>query len=177
MNIKNNRRVIMTKKIIKDTFIEMLEKEDISKIHIRDLCNKADINRSTFYKYYDSQYSVLAEMEQELLEQIKEKCDIKSDNSKNLCNMLSFLQSNKKVYKILFNSSTNHSFAKKIFDLPIILESLNEKIPCKDNFNYKQTYILQGGYHIVFDWLNNDCKESPEIISDILINCIKQNLK
>lgn len=55
MNIKNNRRVIMTKKIIKDTFIEMLEKEDISKIHIRDLCNKADINRSTFYKYYDSQ--------------------------------------------------------------------------------------------------------------------------
>ena len=50
----------MTKKIIKDTFIEMLEKKNIQKIYVRELCEKADINRSTFYKYYESQYDLLA---------------------------------------------------------------------------------------------------------------------
>ena len=35
MNIKDNRRVSMTKKIIKDTFIEMLEKKNIQRIYVR----------------------------------------------------------------------------------------------------------------------------------------------
>ena len=52
MNIRDNRRVSMTKRIIKDTFIEMLEKKNIQKIYVRELCETADINRSTFYKYY-----------------------------------------------------------------------------------------------------------------------------
>ena len=52
MNIKNNRRVSMTKKIIKDTFIEMLEKKNIQKIYVRELCESVFIYRCTFYKYY-----------------------------------------------------------------------------------------------------------------------------
>lgn len=35
MNIKDNRRVSMTKKIIKDTFIKMLEKKNIQRIYVR----------------------------------------------------------------------------------------------------------------------------------------------
>ena len=74
MNIRDNRRVSMTKRIIKDTFIEMLEKKNIQKIYVRELCETADINRSTFYKYYESQYDLLAEMQNDLLIQIEEKC-------------------------------------------------------------------------------------------------------
>ena len=74
MNIKDNRRVLMTKRIIKDIFIEMLEKKNIQKIYVRELFETADINRSTFYKYYESQYDLLAEMQNDLLIQIEEKC-------------------------------------------------------------------------------------------------------
>lgn len=95
MNIKDNRRVVMTKKIIKDTFIEMLEKKNIQKIYVRELCEKADINRSTFYKYYESQYDLLAEMENDLLMEIEEKC-MDKDDVKGLNNILCFLNDNKK---------------------------------------------------------------------------------
>ena len=99
MNIKDNRRVVMTKKIIKDTFIEMLEKKNIQKIYVRELCEKADINRSTFYKYYESQYDLLAEMENDLLMEIEEKC-MDKDDVKGLNNILCFLNDNKKLYLV-----------------------------------------------------------------------------
>ena len=93
MNIKDNRRVSMTKKIIKDTFIEMLEKKNIQRIYVRELCETADINRSTFYKYYESQYDLLTEMQNDLLVQIEEKCK-DADNTKGLNNILHYLNNN-----------------------------------------------------------------------------------
>ncbi len=61
----------MTKKILKNSLLELLEQQDIQKISIRSLCELADLNRSTFYKYYGSQYDLLKEMENDLLNQIE----------------------------------------------------------------------------------------------------------
>ena len=43
-----NRRVKMTKKMMKDALLELLEKQPIEKITVTDICEKADVNRSTF---------------------------------------------------------------------------------------------------------------------------------
>lgn len=62
---KENRRTQMTKRMLKDSLLELLEHQDIQKISIRALCELADINRSTFYKYYASQYDLLKDMEKQ----------------------------------------------------------------------------------------------------------------
>lgn len=176
MNIKDNRRVVMTKKIIKDTFIEMLEKKNIQKIYVRELCEKADINRSTFYKYYESQYDLLAEMENDLLMEIEEKC-MDKDDVKGLNNILCFLNDNKKMYRVIFNANIDPNFSKKLLNLPIITEILNNKMMYKTETKYKKTYILEGGYNVILEWLNNNCKEDAKKITDVLMKCINQNLK
>ena len=58
-----NRKIQMTKRCIREALFECLKEKDINKITISSLCEKADINRSTFYKYYGSQYDVIKEME------------------------------------------------------------------------------------------------------------------
>ena len=58
MKKKEDRRVIMTKKLLKNALIVLLKEKDIYHISIRELCALADINRSTFYKYYGSQYDL-----------------------------------------------------------------------------------------------------------------------
>lgn len=176
MNIKDNHRVSMTKRIIKDTFIEMLEKKNIQKIYVRELCETADINRSTFYKYYESQYDLLAEMQNDLLVQIEEKCK-DTDNIKGLNNILHYLNNNKKMYKIIFNANIDPTFPKKLLNLPIITEILNSKMSSKTETKYKKTYILEGGYHVILEWLNNNCKEPVEEITEVLMKYINQNLK
>ena len=59
MNImfeKEDQRVMLTKRLLKDSLVSLLKEKTIFKITIRELCDTAGINRSTFYKYYDSQY-------------------------------------------------------------------------------------------------------------------------
>ena len=67
MERKEDRRVAMTKKMLKDALTEMLSEKDVYHISIRELCQRADVNRTTFYKYYGSQFDLLADMENDLL--------------------------------------------------------------------------------------------------------------
>ena len=175
MNKKDNRRVVMTKRIIKDVLIEMLEKKSIQKIYVRELCVKADINRSTFYKYYESQYDLLAEIENDLLIEIEEKCK-DTDNTKGLNNILQYISRNKKTYKVVFNANIDPMFPKKLLNLPIITEIMNNNLVNNNENKYKNIYILEGGYHVILKWLNNDCRESPEEITRLVMKYINQNL-
>ena len=58
-----DRRVIRTKKAIREAFAKLLTEKDINDITISDIAELADINRKTFYNYYDGIYQVVDEIE------------------------------------------------------------------------------------------------------------------
>ena len=62
-----NQRIMLTKKLLKTGLTDMLQTRNIYQISIRELCESAGINRSTFYKYYGSQFDLLTEMEQDAM--------------------------------------------------------------------------------------------------------------
>lgn len=51
-----------TKKMISDTFVELLEKKPFDKITIKDIVETCGINRNTFYYYYSDIYDLLEEI-------------------------------------------------------------------------------------------------------------------
>lgn len=51
-----------TKKLIFDTFIDLLEKRPFDKITVKDIVDACDINRNTFYYYYSDIYELLEEI-------------------------------------------------------------------------------------------------------------------
>ena len=69
-------RVQKTKKLLKDNFKEMFLEMDYEKITVKDLCEKAMINRRTFYLHYESiddiLNEILSEMAREFLEYTKD---------------------------------------------------------------------------------------------------------
>ena len=53
MNIKNNQRTRLSKILLKNALMDLLgEKGSVAKISVRELCERADLNRSTFYAHY-----------------------------------------------------------------------------------------------------------------------------
>ena len=66
-----DRRVIRTKKEIKETFISLLEEKNFEKISVRDLTERAGINRGTFYLHYLDKYDLLDKLEGELFAKIQ----------------------------------------------------------------------------------------------------------
>lgn len=54
-----DKRIIKTKRNLKETLISMLAKEDFEHISITELCRRAEISRITFYSHYSDKYALL----------------------------------------------------------------------------------------------------------------------
>ena len=61
-------RVIKTKKNIKDAFIGLRKKHSIDEIKVNTLCEKAMVNKTTFYNHYQDIYQLSEELEAEALD-------------------------------------------------------------------------------------------------------------
>lgn len=47
-----NRRIKMTKALLNDSFLNVLKKKPLARITVKEICECADVNRSTYYVYY-----------------------------------------------------------------------------------------------------------------------------
>ena len=64
---KENRRVKMTKALLNESFLKFLEEKPISRITVKEICEDADVNRSTYYVYYSDPYDQLHKIEDALI--------------------------------------------------------------------------------------------------------------
>ena len=62
-----DRRVLRTKKNIRQAFLHLLSEKSLSQITVKELSDLADINRKTFYIYYSNIDDIFAELEDELV--------------------------------------------------------------------------------------------------------------
>ena len=61
-------RVLKTKKNIRDAFLELRKKQSLDEIKVNALCEKAMINKTTFYNHYQDIYELSEELESEVLD-------------------------------------------------------------------------------------------------------------
>ena len=66
--VKTDIRVIKTKKAIRDATLLLLSKKHVDDISITELALTAQINRKTFYNYYQNIYQVIDEIEDDIVE-------------------------------------------------------------------------------------------------------------
>lgn len=183
-NVKNvdfkrmvmNRRVLMTKNMLRSAFLELLKEKPIDKITIYELCARADINRTTFYKYYGSQYDLLNELEQMLFEGLNETLleETSSDYEK-MKLILEFLASDKETARLLINTVSDHAFTENLFGLPAIKKLVKNKT--SDTLDgaseeYLRLFFCHGGYAVIRKWLNAGCEETPSEMAQLLTDFI-----
>ncbi|MBO7673594.1 MAG: TetR/AcrR family transcriptional regulator [Atopobiaceae bacterium] len=63
-----NRRVRMTRAMVRDALLELLDEKALGDISVTELCARADINRTTFYKHYGTPDDVLQDIAEGLAE-------------------------------------------------------------------------------------------------------------
>lgn len=83
-------RTLRTKKMIKNSFVELLNTKGFDVLTVSDISNKATINRSTFYRYFDDKYDLLMKILQESMEEIMRNVGPIEDNMLIFCNNPNF---------------------------------------------------------------------------------------
>ena len=62
-----------TRQAIMDAFWALYRERPIEKISVKEVCDRAGYNRSTFYEYFTDTYSVLEAIEEDLLDYARVK--------------------------------------------------------------------------------------------------------
>lgn len=122
-------RTMLTKRLLKEGLLRILEKETLSKISISELCEESGINRGTFYKHYESPAMILRDIAYDYDRQmsiIYETTQCKGGNEEDRIEAcMQFLLEKKAEIKIL--SSPNAEYSLNRFGLEIVNEKLSRR--------------------------------------------------
>lgn len=179
-----DRRVKYTKMVLRDALTDLLAHKPISKITVKEICELADINRSTFYSHYEDQFDLLESLKKDLYDNIRmhiinrDFYDENEDLYGLTLNIMKYIKSNKKICYLLFGENGDLIFQKRILNImkPPFFKGLEEKLG-KSKTEYLYAYVISGSIGIIQNWLKNDLKETPEEISALIVDLSSHGLK
>lgn len=58
---------------IKSVFLDLIGKYNIKEITVTEICQRSEINRSTFYKYFENVYDLLEKLEADIVNDVRQK--------------------------------------------------------------------------------------------------------
>ncbi len=172
MKKKENQRIMLTKTLLKNSLVDLMHTKSINKITIKELCENADINRSTFYLYYTDQFALLKEIEDELLLNAREHLkNIDSDlnNLHYLKELLYYMKTNSDIFYTLLCRQENLSFQTSFIDTSIRNLKINLSLQCEEKISdYIYRYLTMGCLSLIIKWFEAGFDMSPEELAEMI---------
>jgi AcrR family transcriptional regulator len=172
-------RVLRTRQLIREAFRDLLRKKDFEAISIKDIAQKATINRATFYAHYEDKYALLEEFtEQAFRERIPAQVVNAQEFTGEICDQLILLTHHYIVEFYQICRMDSKSIATFVDDkLKRILQQIIESILLKDvnrrTANYQHTKIISAMtgsaiYGAAHSWLTVGESGRTDLLVDIV---------
>ena len=174
MATKNNRRILVTKRILKESLLELMKEKPISKISIKEICDLSEMSRSTFYIHYQDQFELLKDIEDEVLDKTFETLDgidYSLDTIEYVEKFLNYVRSNKETFGVLLCQPGTEDFQNSIVSLvsqrveASMPEVLNPKIT-----RYYLSFVMHGTLNMIRAWIKNDFDIETSVLSSFIYN-------
>lgn len=181
MENKTDSRVIKTRASIQNSFWELLNTEGFAKIKVKQILQRANINRSTFYTYYDDKYALLDAMEDELFEGFREigrklPVSMLTEHRYDLGGirdyynqMAGYIYRNGRKFALLVSDKGDPAFVSKLINMDLdfwrktgLIGKL--AIPQRYAFSALTGMIVS----LITEWVKSDFHETPEEFSAIM---------
>ncbi len=176
-DMKQGRKTRYTQMVLQDSLVELMKQKPIAKITIKELCENADINRTTFYAHYTDQYDLLQKMEEECLSYAKGAIsnlmgeEDQHEMMKLLEEVFQYIIDNRNHIQILMSEQGDINFQKQLFAM--IYESCgislfpdkNADIGMKE---YYFIYAVSGSVGLLQHWLKDDVMKSAREMADFI---------
>lgn len=156
-----SRRVKMTKKMIKEAFIEISGEKPMSKVTVTDICTAADVNRSTFYAYYEDVIALRREIEDEVIARIPEPDALPLIDSipsflDEIEGVFDYVIANKQLFKVLITHADDDVFVDRL--IRTVLAKYPRSFQGFDDPEYEYCFVFcfNGFIGILKKWLEED---------------------
>ncbi|MEG0484772.1 MAG: TetR-like C-terminal domain-containing protein [Oscillospiraceae bacterium] len=175
-----DRRVRKTKAALRGALVKLMEKKSIQEISVKELCEKCDINRSTFYLHYTDVYNLLQMIEKEMLLELNAvledfelpKNKPQASPSPIMCKIFKFLASNADMCRVLLCNNGDMAFVEEVKGIVRIkfMSEWQSRINSSANeqTEYVYTFIISGCIGILQEWLRRGMPKSADEMAQIV---------
>ena len=178
MNTKNNQRARNTDEgIIRAVYGIMVEKnKPVGRITVREICERAEINRSTFYAHYLDVYDVVNKVERAMSEELTRSFIRKLEEGEGLevCfeALFAFVRKHKAFYRLYFETAGKSNVIGVAWDLlqdrTSVLSYEGFGFLSEEEMKYHGDFFITGLSAMLRRWVERDCPETPAELVDIL---------
>jgi AcrR family transcriptional regulator len=167
--MKESRKTRYTRRVIRESLIELMEKKPITRISIKEICALADVSRPTFYTHYRDQYDLLQSIEDETYDffekgetvfATKPKKPNKREMTQLVMEMLQYIERNSNFIQVLLSENGDPAFQRKVFrhfteSVQHAMKTFSEKEAVPANAAYYSVFTANGILALVQYWLKN----------------------
>ena len=180
---KPDRRILRTRRMLRDALISLMDEKEFSQITARDVTERADLNRGTFYLHYNSTNELLESICRDLLKEMEEAIDVfqpkqRHESLKSIVNhIVTFIEQDRTLYRILLINMHSEAMVQGIAH--ILLEKglqLRSQAPADDGsihatdqqLIYSCYFITYGIVAVIRQWFRRGCDLSADELKDYI---------
>lgn len=171
--------------------MSLLEKKDAAYITVKEICQTAGVNRSTFYLHYETMGDLLTEVAEYVMEQFQSYMNRRGEDfvpkiqsrpieelylitPEYLTQYLSYIAQHRRLFRtVLENAGTlrldrTYARAYRYVFAPI----LERFCVSEEDRQYMMAFYIHGLMAIITEWLKNDCRDSIGHIEGVIERCV-----
>ena len=188
---KNESKYFNTAIKMDEALITLLEKKDFEYITIKEICDTAGVNRSTFYLHYENTADLLKETTRYIIDKHlsyyeidKKRISLQFERCRReellfitdeyLTPYLTFIKDNKRLFKISikqFHSMHMDEVYGKMFD-----HIFSPILACfcvpEEERPYIMKFYLTGVFAVIMEWIDKDCSDDIKTVIKVITDCV-----
>lgn len=161
----DDRRVRRSRKMLKQGLLELMREKRFSEISVRDITDRMDLNRGTFYLHYPDTAALLQSIEMDLLDEAQALVDAHMQETMDEHTLrpvfepvLDFVLANQEICVALFSNNSNSAFAEHlqqlIYENGIGLVRAWVKPKSEEQLSYLLSFIAYGLIGLMKEWFD-----------------------
>lgn len=186
---KEDRRVRRTRRMLKQGLAELMREKDFKDITVKDITERMDLNRGTFYLHYTDTYDLLEKLENETLHDFQEMINLNCPEPGNTSlapiiePIVDYIVENADICKTLFENKASNDYVMKFHKLicdngaKIVARQFPQA--SREMMDYFFSFITYGLIGLIKQWFDFGMrlhKHEIVVMADRIINAASQSL-
>ena len=163
---------LRTKNAIRRSFIELLAERPFDKISVRDIAERSEVTRNTFYYYYTDIYALAEDVFESEIEKLSERVEGYDSWQKAFLTATSFAAENKRMILHLHNSAHSDILAR-YYHKTILTTMLSYVRKEAEGLNVSESQIMA----LTLEWIGSGMKGEPDSFIDDLGGMLDGNIR
>lgn len=188
---KSESKYFHTAARMDEAFLTLLEQKDFAFITVKEICEKAGVNRSTFYLHYETLSDLLAEsltyMNRQFLAYFQPGADSFLKRIRDcpleelylltpeyLTPYLRYIRENRRLFRVALEKPERLGLDEAYgWMLRHVITPILERyqVPERDR-GYRMAFYIRGVMGIITQWLEGDCADSIDFVISVIEQCV-----